>query len=30
MLSGTRVLSQGLHDLYQKLKAAQAASDEVR
>jgi len=30
MLSGTRVLSQGLHDLYQKLKAAQTASDEAR
>jgi hypothetical protein len=24
------VLSQGLHDLYQKLKAAQTASDEAR
>jgi ATP adenylyltransferase len=30
MLSGTRVLSQGLNDLYQKLKAAQTASDEAR
>ena len=30
MLSGTRVLSQVLHDLYQKLKAAQIASDEAR
>src|SRR5213595_2277480 len=30
ILSGTRVLSQGLNDLYQKLKAAQAASDEAR
>jgi hypothetical protein len=24
------VLSQGLHDLYQKLKAAQTPSDEAR
>jgi len=30
MLCGTRVLSQGLNDLYQKLKAAQTASDEAR
>jgi len=30
MLSGTRVLSQGLNDLYQKLKAAQTALDEAR
>jgi ATP adenylyltransferase len=30
MLSGTRVLSQGLQDLYQKLKAAQTASEEAR
>jgi ATP adenylyltransferase len=30
MLSGTRVLSQGLPDLYQKLKAAQAALDEPK
>ncbi len=30
MLSGTRVLSQGLNDLYQRLKAAQMASDEAR
>ncbi|PYI79242.1 MAG: HIT family hydrolase [Verrucomicrobia bacterium] len=30
MLAGTRVLSQGLHDLYQKLKAAQAASDQPK
>jgi ATP adenylyltransferase len=30
MLSGTRVLSQGLNDLYQKLKAVQTASDEAR
>src|SRR5947199_4962530 len=29
MLSGTRVLSQGLNDLYQKLKAAQTASGEA-
>jgi ATP adenylyltransferase len=27
MLAGTRVLSQGLHDLYEKLKAAQTALD---
>src|SRR5882762_7138959 len=30
MLSGTRVISQGLHDLYQKLKAAQTASDGAK
>src|SRR6266513_985849 len=29
ILSGTRVLSQGLHDLYQKLRAAQTASEEA-
>jgi ATP adenylyltransferase len=30
ILAGTRVLSQGLHDLYEKLKAAQVALDETK